>query len=284
MNQEAVVERSTEYRDSVVLCALGLVFGAAFTMYFKVRGLDAFTFIICMPIAFLSIARGLKYGALTSIVGAALYGSFVLFNIIQGAAAAGFIRESIVNIAIIVSVGFILGTISETMRFRDANVFQNITTVETFVPDEDTGLYNFKSFRWMLAGEMRRVRRYNTPLSLVFLRVENLDEFQARYDYTEEVNLFRELGRFFRGLIRDADYIGKYSDNEIGIILSETNANGVNIVLHRVGENRDRVVGHIGESWDKVSLRMSVASANYPKDASNLEELVDVLDARYRTF
>ncbi|MCZ7585498.1 MAG: hypothetical protein M5R36_20345 [Deltaproteobacteria bacterium] len=168
MTQQASPSPPSEYRDSVIIGVLGLAVGIFFTGYFHLRGVAGLTFVICMPISFLAIAKGLKFGALVSVVGAAVYGSLVLFKIIQGTAQAGFMREGIVNIAIIIAVGFILGIVSETMKFRDSSIFRQVTTVETFVPDEDTGLYNFKSFRWMLSGEMKRVRRYNSPLSLVF--------------------------------------------------------------------------------------------------------------------
>lgn len=281
-NDSTKSERSTELLDLAVLALLGTAFGFLFIYYFKIRQYEAVTVVLTMPIVFLAITRGLKFGAMGSIFGAAVYGSIVLFKIVQGSAQPGFIKESIVNIGIIVSVGFIFGTISETMNFRRAGVFREVTTVETFVPDEETGLYNFKSFRWMLSGELKRVKRYNTPLSLVFIRINNLAAFQRRYDYEQEVALFREVGRFVRGMLRDADYVGKYSDQELGVILPETNANGMNIVMTRFAERRRTLMDAVSKTWDEVIPELSVSSANFPKDASNLEELVDVLDSRYQ--
>jgi len=275
---------TTEYRDSIIIAVLGLLFGLFFGRYCGIRGLQSITFLIAIPVAFLAITKGLKYGALLSAVGSAVYGSIVIFKIIGGHELYKDTGQSLINIAIIIAVGFVLGIVSETLKFRDSSIFREITTVETFVPDEDTGLYNFKSFRWMLSGEMKRVRRYNTPLSLVFLRINNLAEFQKRYDYNQEIALFRELGRFLRSLLRDADYIGKYSDVEIGSILPETNANGVNIVLLRIQQNRDRIMDILISTWKDIVPDISISAANFPKDASNLEEMVDVLDSRYKLF
>jgi diguanylate cyclase (GGDEF)-like protein len=145
-----------------------------------------------------------------------------------------------------------------------------------------TGLYNFKSFRWMLRGEMRRVKRYNSPLSMLFFRVKNLDEFQKRYDYQREIMLFREIGQFLRRMLREADYVGKYSDNEIGIVLPETGLAGVNVVCNRLQESFPELRAKLNKLWDEVILDVEFSRANYPKDASNLEELVDVLDSRYQ--
>jgi diguanylate cyclase (GGDEF)-like protein len=284
MTNASKESRITEYRDSIVIAVLGLLFGLFFNYYCGIRDLQALTFIIAAPIAFMAITKGLKYGALLAIIGAAVYGSVIIFRIIQGTAQLGVTRQSVVNIAIIIAVGFIFGVISETMKFKDSSIFREVTTVETFVPDEDTGLYNFKSFRWMLSGEIKRVKRYNTPLSLIFIRVDNLVDFQQHYDYNQEIALYRELGRFLRNILRDADYIGKYSDNEIGAILPETNANGVNIVLQRILQNKTRAFEILSGMWKDVVPDISISSANFPKDASNLEELVDVLDSRYQSF
>ncbi len=284
MSQTPEPKKSTEILDSVILAAVGLAVGIFFSYYFQIRGTKALAMSLCIPISFLAVTKGLKFGAMLSLIGAAFYGSFVLLRIVQGTAQAGFIREGIVNIATIVALGFILGIISETLKSRDTNLFRVVTTVETFVPDEDTGLYNFKSFRWMLSGEMKRVHRYNTPMSLVFLKIDNLAEFQKRYDYNQEIELFRETGRFLRALIRDADYIGKYSDSEIGVILPETNSSGVNIVMTRMGEKRAQLLDKVASSWNEIVPSLSLSSANFPKDASNLEELIDVIDARYQSF
>ncbi|MCB1152715.1 MAG: diguanylate cyclase [Deltaproteobacteria bacterium] len=278
--------RKIQYRDLIIITVIGVVVGLFFTTYFKVRGYDALTMILSIPIAFLAVSRGLRHGALMSIIGAAIYGTVILFTIIQGQSATqpGVIREGIANITVLIALGFILGIIFETFNFQLASPFKEVTTVETFVPDEETGLYNFKSFRWMLSGEMKRVKRYNTPMSLIFVRVDNLADFQRRYDYEQEIILYRELGRFLRGLLRDADYVGKYSDAEIGIILPETNANGVNIVMTRVAERRAALLESMVERWDEVPPQLSLSATNFPKDADNLEELVNVLDARYKPF
>ncbi|MCZ7585497.1 MAG: diguanylate cyclase [Deltaproteobacteria bacterium] len=92
------------------------------------------------------------------------------------------------------------------------------------------------------------------------------------------------MGRFLRGLIRDADYIGKYSDNEIGVILPETNSSGANIVLNRVHESTGRLRKTVSDNWDEIVPELAIAMANFPKDAGNLEELVNIIDSRYKAL
>jgi len=193
------------------------------------------------------------------------------------------LRQELMNISVMVGSGFVVGLITEFLTFRRAEPYkEEATIVETFVPDEETGLYNFKSFRWMLRGEMKRVKRYNSPLSLIFVKIDNLANFQKRYDYQQEVMLFREIGHFLRGMLREADYVGKYSDNEVGIVLPETGLAGVNVVCNRMQEKIGELQARLQKQWDEIGLEFHHSRANYPKDASNLEELIDILDSRYQ--
>jgi diguanylate cyclase (GGDEF)-like protein len=284
MNGQGGPKKSFEYRDLFTLTILGLLFGVFFAYFFQIRSYKALTFVMSFPIAFLAVTKGLKHGALLSVLSTAVYGSLVLFKIVQGTAQSGFIRESIANIGVLVSVGFVLGIISEVLDFRHSDSFQEVTKVETFIPDQESGLYNFKSFRWMLNGEIKRVKRYNIPLSLIFMRINNLEDFEKRYDAEEEIALFREMGRFLRQMLRDTDYIGKYSDTEIGLILPETNAAGTNVVLMRVAERREELIEAIESKWDEIVPDLTIGASNFPKDAGNLEELVNVIDSRYQAF
>ena len=243
-----------------------------------------FAFILAIPIVLFAVARGFRYGALMSIIASAFYGSILIFRQILGQeVSTPRLNAELVNIGILVGSGFIIGLIMEFLNFRDP-YREEATIVETFVPDEETGLYNFKSFRWMLRGEMKRVKRYSRPLSILFLRIKNLDNFQRRYDYQQEILLFRELGGFLRSLLREADYIGKHSDNELGIVLPETPISGVDIVSNRLEEQFPDIRKKLEKTWDEIELEFEMGSANYPKDAGNLEELIDVVDSRYSSL
>jgi hypothetical protein len=46
----------------------------------------------------------------------------------------------------------------------------------------------------------------------------------------------------------------------------------------KLGEFRDQ----LRRQWDEAALQFEFSQANYPKDASNLEELIDILDSRYQ--
>jgi len=282
MSEKSQKKNTLDLRELVVILAVGVVVGLVFQAQFGVAN-HKLAFVLAMPVVLFAVAKGFRHGALLAVIAAAIYGSYLLFD--------HFIGEPIsrsrlwveqLNLGVIIAAGFVPGIISEFLNFRRHDPFkEEATIVETFVPDEETGLYNFKSFRWMLRGEMKRVKRYNTPMSLVFVRVNNLDDFRKRYDYQHEVMLFRDIGHHLRSMLREADYVGKYSDNEIGIVLPETGLAGVNIVCNRLTEKQKKLKEGLGKRWDEIEISFDYSRANYPKDAGNLEELIDILDARY---
>ncbi len=283
MSEANEAKRQTmDFREFIVLLIIGLVIGFVFRLQFGVHEYSL-AFILSFPVVLFAVNRGFRHGALAAVVAAAIYGSYLLLGHFFGnPITRSRLWEEQLNLGIIIGSGFIPGIITEFLQFRKHDPFkEEATIVETFVPDEETGLYNFKSFRWMLRGEMKRVKRYNTPMSLIFIKLLNLDNFRKRYDYQQEVLLLKEVGHHLRSMLREADYVGKYSDNEVGIVLPETGLAGVNIVCNRLVEKHGKLMGMLNKSWDEIELEFEFSRANYPKDASNLEELIDILDSRY---
>ncbi|NLH47616.1 MAG: diguanylate cyclase [Myxococcales bacterium] len=277
-------KKNIDVRELLVILVVGLIASVVFLEWFDIKTGYRLAFFISLPVVLFAVAKGFRHGALAAVIGAAIYGTKLLYGqLFQSGLGESLLRNELINITVIVGSGFVVGLVMEFLHFRRSEPFrEEATIVETFVPDEETGLYNFKSFRWMLRGEMRRVKRYNTPLSLIFLKIVNLDSFQKRYDYQQEIMLFREIGQLFRGMLREADYVGKYSDNEIGVVLPETGIAGVNVVCARLEERIADLRVHVKKKWDEINLEFEYSRANYPKDAGNLEELIDVVDSRYQ--
>lgn len=270
------------YQELIIILVIGIVAALVFKAQFGIHQ-HGFAFVLSLPVVLFATAKGFRHGAVLAVIAAAIYGTYLLFRHFFGQEVG---RSELwvqqINLGIIIASGFVPGVIAEFLHFRTSDPYrEEATIVETFVPDEETGLYNFKSFRWLLRGEMKRVKRYNTPMSLIFFKVLNLDNFRRRYDYQQEVMLFKEIGQFLRSMLRESDYVGKYSDNELGLVLPETGFAGVNIVANRFLEKREDLDNRLAKNWDEIDLRFEVSRANYPKDASNLEELIDIIDARY---
>jgi diguanylate cyclase (GGDEF)-like protein len=281
----ALEPKGTDWKEIVAILFFGLACGAILIYHVGVKDYDALLLLFVVPVIMLASAKGFRYGALLAVICGMTYGTLVLLRILQGNVGSGFLLHNVANLGLLIGFGFVLGIVSEYFRFGIADQWRQETRiVETFIPDEETGLYNFKSFRWMLRGDVTRLKRYGRPLSVVFFRVGNIDEFRRKYEELEEIKLFRELGTFFRKVVRESDYIGRYSDDEIGLSLPETDDGGCKVLVGRLVGDRDLLTELIGARWNQAALRLQIAAATFPKDAKTMEVLVDVLDSRYRDF
>ena len=279
------VSRGSDLKETFAILFFGLACGAILIYQMGVQDYNALLLLFITPVVMLATAKGFRYGALLSIIAGAIFGTLTLLRIVQGTGDSGFILHNIASLGVLVGFGFVLGIVSEYFRFGMGDQWRQETTIiETFVPDEETGLYNFKSFRWLLRGDVNRLKRYGRPLSIIFFRLENLEEFRGRYEELDEIKLVREIGLFLRKVVRESDYIGRYSDNEIAISLPETDREGCATLFSRLNDDRDLLVSLIASRWEQARLRFQIGHATFPDDTKVMEELVDVIDGRYRDF
>ena len=277
--------KRSDLKESFAMLFFGLICGSILIYRLGVEDYNALTVLFVVPIIMLSIAKGFRFGALLSIICGAAFGTLILIGILNERIGPGAIVDNMANLAIIIGFGFVLGIVSEYFRFGIGEQWRQETTViETFVPDQETGLYNFKSFRWMLRGDLARLKRYNRPMSVVFFRMRGLSEFRSQYENIEEFKLFREIGLFMRELVRESDYIGRYSDDEVAIALPETDREGCMKMITRVQNDRNLLKEAIVARWKNAKIRFQISHATFPQDAKTIEELVNVLDNRYSDF
>jgi diguanylate cyclase (GGDEF)-like protein len=141
--------------------------------------------------------------------------------------------------------------------------------------DEKTGLFNFREFQRRLREEWNRAERYRTPLSIIFL---DLDDFKALNDTMGHQAGDRALGEFatlVTGGARASDVAARYGGEEFAIVLPHTDgAMGV-----RVAERILAAVREFVFIEDLVPTRITVSAgvATYPADPE-----IDSMDALVR--
>lgn len=160
----------------------------------------------------------------------------------------------------------ILNKLSEPLgiAIRKGIAFDNID--RTAWIDDLTGLYTKKYFDKRYESEIKRAQRYQHPLSVIALAIENLRKISKRFGKVNEDLVMREFATFLEGSTRACDACFRYSGNEFIILLPETTKSAA-----------DAVVAKIDRYWadeeillnDDVplSIKISQGSANYPIDS-----------------
>ena len=91
---------------------------------------------------------------------------------------------------------------------------------EAIAIDEVTGMPNKVALLKCLESQISRSRRYNNPLSIVILRVNDLEQL----DETQSAKLFLPISHLLNDQVRWADMVGKLSNSDFLLVLPETAA------------------------------------------------------------
>ncbi len=91
--------------------------------------------------------------------------------------------------------------------------------------DSLTKVYNRRKIELQLSIEIKRAKRFNNNLSVVFFDIDNFKRINDKFGHEAGDNVLIELSqKMFRNL-RETDYLGRWGGEEFIIILPETSSN-----------------------------------------------------------
>ena len=105
--------------------------------------------------------------------------------------------------------------------------------------DEDTGMPNQRALAQSLESQVSRSRRYQNPLTILIMQVDNLDEFTAIHDSGSAKPLLVALRNMLNDQFRWADTIGRMTDNEFLLILPETHLDATEQMIELLHQRLD---------------------------------------------
>jgi diguanylate cyclase (GGDEF)-like protein len=154
---------------------------------------------------------------------------------------------------------------------------------EEAITDALTGLSNHRRFRQILAKEVERARRFDRPLSVVLLDLDDFKAINDNHGHLQGDRVLREVGRVLQAESREVDEPARYGGEEFAIALPETRIDGAMEVAERIRKRLDRMRipldGHAGE----ITIRASVGVAGSPEQPPDVQKLIKSADqALYR--
>ena len=108
--------------------------------------------------------------------------------------------------------------------------------MELSIKDELTQLYNSRHFKDSLTTEVERSLRYNHPLSILLLDIDNFKHYNDRYGHLAGNKVLVVLGQVIQESIRCTDLAFRYGGEEFTVILTETEVEGAQVVAERIRE------------------------------------------------
>jgi diguanylate cyclase (GGDEF)-like protein len=141
--------------------------------------------------------------------------------------------------------------------------------------DPLTGLLNDRAFHSAVQTELRRARRYAQSVAIVVFDLDDFAAVNERHDRIVGDRLLRETALLLNNKIRDIDLAARPGEDELALVLAETDRNGALVVAERFrleveAHFRRREVG--GET---PGLTVSGGVASYPEDATTGDGLLE---------
>jgi diguanylate cyclase (GGDEF)-like protein len=176
--------------------------------------------------------------------------------------------------------------ILESVLLDHSFALKNALTVrrlnELVTKDDLTLSYNRRFFEEYLVEELERARRYNSPVSLIFLDLDGLREVNNRFGHAMGSRTLQEAAARVMNAVRSIDKVVRYGGDEFCIILPETGWRGALEVAERVRQ-RLAATPFLLDETGGIEVTGSFGIASYPTHAVTKEELIKKADeAMYR--
>jgi diguanylate cyclase (GGDEF)-like protein len=144
------------------------------------------------------------------------------------------------------------------------------------ITDGLTKLYNSRYFYKQLDSEVNRSKRYNHPLSLLFMDIDHFKHYNDNYGHLEGDKVLAGIGKVIKSCLRKMDTAYRYGGEEFTVILPETSRGEVMTVAKRIKDAMDNEK-FSPQSGKSVSITISIGATEYCRD-ERISEFVQRAD------
>ena len=144
------------------------------------------------------------------------------------------------------------------------------------ITDALTGTRNRRFFDEVIGREMQRHRRYQTPLSIVFIDVDHFKMINDTMGHETGDRVLREVATFLLRHIREADYVFRWGGDEFLVLISCGEQEAVRRAL-----DLQRAFAASPQVHDlPPGVALSIGCVEVPADAADIMPFVQVADER----
>jgi two-component system cell cycle response regulator len=139
-----------------------------------------------------------------------------------------------------------------------------------------TGIYNHRHFYTRLEQEVDRSVRYQLPLSIVMIDLDNFKALNDTYGHRIGDAVLKEFAHLLKKETRKSDFIARYGGDEFALILPQTDGEGAKCEAGRIMK---AVCNHRFSMIEEATVRISYGVAAFSDEKINhVDNLVRVAD------
>ena len=143
------------------------------------------------------------------------------------------------------------------------------------VYDKLTGLFSRNIMETRLREEYRRASRYDLPLSILFVDVDDFKAINDNFGHAEGDRVLSFLGRTILERLREVDIALRYGGEEFIIILPHTDGE---TALDLANELRDGIFKAQKRAGLALPVTISIGVGTMTKEMSRESDLIDAAD------
>ena len=134
------------------------------------------------------------------------------------------------------------------------------------ITDGLTKLYNSRYFYNQLKAEIDRTSRYERPLSLLLLDIDQFKEYNDSYGHLEGDKVLVRLGQVIKSCLRKMDSAYRYGGEEFTVILPETEGDEAATVAERIRSSVSQEKFFPKEQNERCTITISIGVTEYIRD------------------
>ncbi|MBJ6724950.1 GGDEF domain-containing protein [Geomesophilobacter sediminis] len=146
------------------------------------------------------------------------------------------------------------------------------------ITDQLTGLHNHRYFKEYFEQEMVRAKRYQKPLSIIMLDIDNFKAFNDTYGHAVGDVLLSSLGEIIPTSIRSIDIAFRYGGEEFVVLLPDTGLASAIVAAERLREQVRILSAGAMQEHGTSGVTVSLGVASFPDNASSCNDLFQVVD------
>lgn len=141
--------------------------------------------------------------------------------------------------------------------------------------DHLTGIANRRAFFDLANLELKKARRYQSPISVIYIDIDNFKQVNDHLGHHIGDKLLRSVAKTIKKNIREIDVIARFGGDEFGILLAETGLKSAALVARKLKERLVKLV-----QKNKWPVTFSIGVVTFERIPASVSEMIDSADAQ----